>query len=68
MIDAGDTNAWWENVLYSFINDRIPINYFDIAGTFWTEVDTAKDYKRLNDWIENDRRLNFKAISIKAKH
>ncbi|MGE4571079.1 MAG: phosphocholine cytidylyltransferase family protein [Gammaproteobacteria bacterium] len=68
MIDAGDTNAWWENVLYSFINDRISINYFDIAGTFWTEVDTAKDYKRLNDWIENDRRLNLKAISLKAKH
>ena len=57
MIDAGETNAWWENVLYSFIKDQVPINYFDVAGTFWTEVDTAKDYKRLNDWIENDERF-----------
>ena len=57
MIDAGETNAWWENVLYSFIQEKIPINYFDVAGTFWTEVDTKKDYKRLNDWIEKEQRV-----------
>ncbi len=59
LIHAGKRDIWWENVLYSFITDHVPINYFDVAGTFWTEVDTAMDYQRLNDWIENKERLEF---------
>ena len=53
MITSGKSNIWWEDVLYSFIEKRIPINYFDVAGTFWSEVDTLQDYNYLKNWIKN---------------
>ena len=53
MITSGKSNIWWEDVLYSFIEKQIPINYFDVAGTFWSEVDTLQDYNYLQDWITN---------------
>ena len=51
MITAGKSNIWWEDVLYSFIAKQIPIHYFDVAGTFWSEVDTLQDYNYLQNWI-----------------
>jgi choline kinase len=51
MITAGKSNIWWEDVLYSFIAKKIPIHFFDVAGTFWTEVDTLRDYNYLKNWI-----------------
>ena len=51
MITAGKSNIWWEDVLYSFIEKNIPIHYFDVAGTFWSEVDTLQDYNYLQNWI-----------------
>ena len=51
MIVAGKSNIWWEDVLYSFIANQVPIHYFDVAGTFWSEVDTLKDYNYLQNWI-----------------
>jgi choline kinase len=53
MITAGKSNIWWEDVLYSFIEKQIPIHYFDIAGTFWSEVDTLQDYNYLQNWIKS---------------
>ena len=53
MIISGKSNIWWEDVLYSFIEKRIPIHYFDVAGTFWSEVDTLQDYNYLQNWIKN---------------
>jgi len=53
MITAGKSNIWWEDVLYSFIEKNIPIHYFDVAGTFWSEVDTLQDYNYLQNWITN---------------
>jgi len=53
MITSGKSNIWWEDVLYSFIEKRIPIHYFDVAGTFWSEVDTLQDYNYLQNWIKN---------------
>jgi choline kinase len=53
MITAGKSNIWWEDVLYSFIAEQIPIHYFDVAGTFWSEVDTLQDYNYLQNWIKN---------------
>ena len=53
MITAGKSSIWWEDVLYSFIEKNIPINYFDVAGTFWSEVDTLQDYNYLQNWITN---------------
>ena len=53
MIISGKSNIWWEDVLYSFIEKRIPIHYLDVAGTFWSEVDTLQDYNYLQNWIKN---------------
>lgn len=61
MITAGKSNIWWEDVLYSFIAEQIPIHYFDVAGTFWSEVDTLQDYNYLQSWIiSQDRSLPSK--------
>ena len=57
MITAGKSNIWWEDVLYSFIAKQIPIHYFDVAGTFWSEVDTLQDYNYLQNWITNQDML-----------
>ena len=56
MIISGKSNIWWEDVLYSFIEKRIPIHYFDVAGTFWSEVDTLQDYNYLQNWITSQDR------------
>jgi choline kinase len=53
MIAAGKSNIWWEDVLYSFIANQVPIHYFDVAGAFWSEVDTLEDYNYLKNWITN---------------
>ena len=59
MIAAGKSNIWWEDVLYSFIEKQIPIHYFDVAGTFWSEVDTLQDYNYLQNWIIKQDRLRL---------
>ncbi|MBB6062316.1 choline kinase [Thermosipho japonicus] len=41
-------NLWWENVLYSFINER-NVYVKDIKGLFWGEVDYIEDYHRIID-------------------
>ncbi|PCI37614.1 MAG: choline-phosphate cytidylyltransferase [Elusimicrobia bacterium] len=51
MIEQGRTNSWWEEVLYSFIPQGVPIYHHDVAGTFWTEIDDPKDYDRLQAWL-----------------
>ena len=56
MIISGKSNVWWEDVLYSFIEKNIPIHYFDVAGTFWSEVDTLQDYNYLQNWITSQDR------------
>ena len=56
MITAGKSNIWWEDVLYSFIEKQIPIHYFDVAGTFWSEVDTLQDYNYLQNWFTSQVR------------
>ena len=58
MITSGKSNIWWEDVLYSFIEKQIPIHYFDVAGTFWSEVDTLQDYNYLQNWITNQDKPN----------
>jgi choline kinase len=50
MVSGRDMNNWWEGVLYSFIDERTDIFHVDVAGAFWTEVDTPADYSRLQDW------------------
>ncbi|MCF0228542.1 MAG: phosphocholine cytidylyltransferase family protein [Parasporobacterium sp.] len=49
MINSGQYNLWWENVLYSFVGER-PVYTVDSEGCFWSEVDTIEDYKRVVDF------------------
>ena len=54
MVEGGNYNLWWENVLYSFVDDgEIPVPTMDIAGEFWSEVDTPSDYRRLLAYVES---------------
>ena len=52
---AGWTDCWWEEALYSFIPEGVPVYHHDVAGTFWTEVDCPRDFARLQDWLAADR-------------
>lgn len=46
LIQKGQYNMWWEDVLYSFVGER-PIYVRDVAGKFWAEVDFIEDYERI---------------------
>ena len=46
MIDNQQHSVWWENILYSLIEEK---NIFvqDVKGEFWAEVDYIEDYQRI---------------------
>ena len=46
MIENGEYDLWWENVLYSMA-DTENIYVEDVGGIFWSEVDTIEDYRRV---------------------
>jgi L-glutamine-phosphate cytidylyltransferase len=46
LIEKQQHSLWWENVLYSFINE-ISINVKDVNGLFWSEIDFIEDYNRI---------------------
>ena len=46
MIENGDYDLWWENVLYSFVGEEDVYTY-DVGGIFWSEIDTIEDYRRV---------------------
>ena len=46
MIENGEYNLWWENVLYSLVETE-NIYTVDVDGIFWSEVDTIEDYQRV---------------------
>ena len=52
MIEEGDYDLWWENVLYSFV-DTEDIHTIDVEGIFWSEIDTIKDYERVVEYCRN---------------
>ncbi len=55
LIARQETGKWWEDVLYSYIPEGVPIRYRDVAGTFWAEVDYVEDYDRILSWIAGRR-------------
>lgn len=61
LIETHRSKSWWEDVLYSFIREGHPINYYDVAGTFWTEVDVLRDFRRLNKWV-TDNDIGYRRI------
>ncbi|ACJ75581.1 LicC-like protein [Thermosipho africanus TCF52B] len=46
LISQEKYDLWWENVLYSFIDER-NVYVKDIKGLFWGEVDYIEDYYRI---------------------
>lgn len=65
MVKNADFRNWWEGVLYAFIDDGMTIHHEDVIGTFWTEVDHDGDYKRLNDWLEEQKPVLAVAGEVK---
>ena len=57
MIDAGEYQKWWENVLYS-LTDTEEIFAADVNDKFWAEVDFIEDYCRIKNYIsaKNERK------------
>jgi choline kinase len=51
LVDTQNTGMWWEDALYSFIPEGVPIYHRDVAGTFWAEVDYVEDYERILKWL-----------------
>jgi choline kinase len=51
LIAQQETGKWWEDVLYSYIPQGVPIRYRDVAGSFWAEVDYVEDYERILSWV-----------------
>lgn len=46
IIGSQGYNKWWEDVLYSFTDER-DIHTLDVHGEFWAEVDYYDDYERI---------------------
>lgn len=55
LIEAQKSGLWWEDVLYSFIPDGVPVFARDVAGIFWGEVDYVEDYDRIVRWVNAHR-------------
>jgi choline kinase len=47
LIEEGQYNLWWENVLYSYVEEGKDIHTMDVKGAFWAEVDFFDDYERI---------------------
>jgi choline kinase len=50
LIETQKHNLWWENVLYSFSEER-NLYTVDVHGYFWAEIDYFDDYERIMDYI-----------------
>lgn len=46
LIHLGDYQLWWENTLYSMIDER-NIMVRDIATLYWSEIDVLSDYESI---------------------
>lgn len=55
MVSKQMHNVWWENVLYSMIEER-DIYALDVNGLFWGEVDFIEDYQRILNYVENNEK------------
>lgn len=55
LVEGQQAGKWWEDVLYSFIPDGLPVWTRDVAGIFWGEVDYIEDYDRIVSWVNAHR-------------
>ncbi len=49
-------NVWWENILYSFTDNKEEDIYtMDVSGRFWAEIDYFDDYARILDYVAKQK-------------
>lgn len=49
-------DAWWENILYSFTDEKEEMIYtVDVDGRFWAEIDFLDDYERIMSYMSGIR-------------
>lgn len=56
LIEKQQHGLWWENVLYSFIEET-DVNIKDVNGLFWSEIDFIDDYYRIIEYRRAKRLL-----------
>ena len=48
MVNNGEINTWYETSLVEMIKkENFKLNYMDIQGNFWAEIDTIEDLKKI---------------------
>lgn len=47
LIESGQYNLWWENVIYTLSDEGTKIQTIDCSQYFWSEVDVYEDYLRI---------------------
>lgn len=52
LVSGQQYNLWWENVLYSYVEEGKDIHTLDVDGAFWAEVDYFDDYERIMKHVE----------------
>lgn len=55
LIQNENYNLWWENILYSLVEDNEKIEVMDVDGLFWAEIDYFDDYERILGYIESKK-------------
>lgn len=56
MINSQQHDGWWENVLYSFTDEKeADIYTVDVQGRFWAEIDYFDDYERIIAYIAGQK-------------
>jgi choline kinase len=53
LINSEHHEMWWEDVLYTFVEDGEAVYIEDIKGAFWAEVDFIEDYQRILEYMRN---------------
>ena len=51
LISNQQHNKWWENVIYSYSDER-DVYVYDVAPKFWAEVDYVEDYERIKQFVK----------------
>lgn len=57
LIEKQNHGLWWENVLYSFSDER-EISILDVEGKFWAEIDFIEDYERILEYVRIQEKIN----------
>ena len=61
LVGSQKCGLWWEDVLYSYVAEGVPIYCRDVAGHFWSEIDHAGDWARVMEWLRAGREAQLLA-------